>query len=494
MKFMNRNGMLIHNFIKDDNSRDNPTRVLVVGDIMVDGYIQGKVSRVSPEAPCPVFAGDESYLTYKTCPGGAANVAHQLQNFNVDLRLVGLIDDKAKVLLNQTRISCKWCPTLELASVPLKIRTMDGNHQILRSDYEDVDAIRRDPAHKRRIDAVKYAIAELKPEVVILSDYAKGMVDPELVNVLKRETKDFGIPMVVDPILTSAGCQQVQWFDPWPECPTMKMNLVQALQFHPDASTAVRIILEKYRTGAVVVTRGQLPPIMRMMGAASRTEFPTFTPKQVLSTVGAGDCFAAILGLALARKHEMEDAVTIAHACSAAYVSHKHNQPIVPEEALLLADPTMGKICTISRMEQLCSLLADKKIVYTNGVFDLLHPGHMATLRWAKEQGDVLVVGVNHDESAHKLKGKGPVYDLDTRMFSLASLSFVDYVVPFLLDTPVQHIAALRPAILVKGPDYKNTPLEKIPGHGHVKEIRIAPDTGFKLHSSDLRRETCSLQ
>jgi D-beta-D-heptose 7-phosphate kinase/D-beta-D-heptose 1-phosphate adenosyltransferase len=243
-----------------------------------------------------------------------------------------------------------------------------------------------------------------------------------------------------------------------------------------------------------VVTHGAFPPVILHQQPYTFPEMGKPVPCR--NHVGAGDCFGAHLALALASDvHNLRAAVRYAHAAGRVYVQHPHNRPPYLHEIARDLDPVQGKV--INRGYPASDPLRLKlrksipgRIVFTNGVFRVPHAGHSWLLRWAKQQGDVLVVGVNDDDSARRLRPHQPFLPLTERLEVLAGLECVDWIIPFHEDTPVAILDALKADVLVKGFEYQG---QQVPGSDRVKEVLFAPESPYPAHSTDVIRHLCGI-
>lgn len=408
--------------------------ILIVGDAIEDDYRIGVMERISPESPCPVFRETER----KTIEGGA---------FNVDRQLGGWISNRSTGCSAITK------------DRPVKTRFMVNGLVVFRSDREGLltDYEIEDARETIKADNGKY-------DILILSDYDKGTLDAAFIQWLVAWAKERKIPVIAD--------HKRRPLHEWEGVDVLKMNYAES------QGEGLRI-----KSGEMIVTMGAAFPWM----LRSNGDFclpPLRVP--VKSVCGAGDCFTAFLALAIAHGFTIEQAAAIAHLAGGAYVQHEFNLPILPHELLAMVDPIEAKIMSAADCKaSLEHLHAGKRIVFTNGVFDLLHAGHAKMLQWARAQGDVLVVGVNSDDSAAISKGWLPILDDHCRERALAALSSVDYVVSFDEGTPCELIKQIKPDILVKGPEYYLF-RDRIPGQELVGHTMTAPVSNCLIHTKDI--------
>jgi D-beta-D-heptose 7-phosphate kinase/D-beta-D-heptose 1-phosphate adenosyltransferase len=299
-------------------------------------------------------------------------------------------------------------------------------------------------------------VAQHSPAVVIFSDYDKGVFTGNAVKWLEAEGIQDSIT-IVDP--------KKGPLEKWKGCDVFKPNVKEAqdLTGHKDWQSQCKYLYKYLNCRAVIITQGG----DGVVGLVSDQLFE-YRPTRTIypdSVIGAGDCFVAFLAMGLAHCLDIKHVVEVAYEAGAIYVQRKHNAPVMPHELLSQADPEAAKI-------RMPPESRNYKLVFTNGCFDILHEGHLATLRRARAMGDKLVVAVNSDESIKKLKGEDrPIIGLAERMRMLAGLECVDFVVPFEEDTPYEIIKKIRPSVLVKGQDWEGN----IVGSDIVTEVYALP-------------------
>lgn len=427
----------------------SPTpRILVVGDAMVDCYISGDVSRISPEAPVPVLL--VSSETNK--PGGAANVAANVAAMGASARLLciaGADEGRAQLaaMLESYGVSAELV-TDDLLRTTRKIRIVSGQQQIVRIDREAAPS-----ADATAALSAALANAATAVDFVVFSDYAKGALN-DLPRLLQT-ARDAGLRTLVDP----------KRADPTHYRGTFVLkpneNEFQAM-FGPcrpeELGARALEALRTYDIGHMVVTRGAKGMlIVSANGAIATHEAHAL---EVFDVSGAGDTVAAALAVALAAGHSISQAAQFANRAAAVAVAHFGTYVVTDrdmESSLATEIEGGGKVRTRAAMVDVLSGARAKgsRIVFTNGCFDVLHPGHVRMLAAARKQGDLLVVGLNSDESTRRLKGPSrPVNPFEDRAEVLAGLAAVDFVVGFEEDTPYALIEALQPDVLVKGGDY----------------------------------------
>ncbi|ANI30137.1 heptose 1-phosphate adenyltransferase [Yersinia entomophaga] len=424
--------------------------VLVVGDVMLDRYWYGPTSRISPEAPVPVVKVD----TIEERPGGAANVAMNIASLGAASQLVGLtgIDDAARALtskLNEVNVRCDFV-SLPTHPTITKLRVLSRNQQLIRLDFEEgFDGVDPQPMFDRIQQALPHIGA------LVLSDYAKGaLVSVQQMIKLARAAK---VPVLIDPKGSD--------FERYRGATLLTPNLseFEAVVGHCKTedelvSRGMKLVAD-FELSALLVTRSEQGMTLLQLGQPP-LHLPT-QAQEVFDVTGAGDTVIGVLASALAAGKTLEESCFLANAAAGVVVGKLGTSTVSPIE---LENAIRGRASTgfgVMTEEQLKTAVAQarqrgEKIVMTNGIFDILHAGHVSYLANARKLGDRLIVAVNSDASTKRLKGeKRPVNPLDQRMIVLGALESVDWVVSFEEDTPQRLIAGVLPDLLVKGGDYK---------------------------------------
>ena len=431
-------------------------RVVVVGDLMLDEYVWGDVGRVSPDAPVAVV--DVRRRT--RAPGGAANVALNLVAAGAEVVLAGIVGDDAAGKALRSSLVERGLDDAAIASAPgrrttTKTRVVARGQQIVRLDEEDrlpLDAALR----ARLLDAVLPHVAGAS--AVVVSDYAKGVVDPEIVAEIATaaHASVTRVPVIVDPKVRDLGAYR--------GCDAITPNRAEAevssgLPVASDADVAEAAARLHATSGAtlVLVTRGDRG-LSLWQRSGEITHVPT-RAREVYDVTGAGDSVLAYFALALAASASPVDAAILANAAAGVAVSRVGTTAVSPEDVLAALDASAGTGKILDRRQAADVLGRERsrgrRIVFTNGCFDLLHAGHVSLLEQARAKGDVLVVAVNSDASVKRLKGpERPLVAESDRTRVLAALDAVGLVVVFDEDTPLALIEAFRPDVLVKGGDY----------------------------------------
>jgi D-beta-D-heptose 7-phosphate kinase / D-beta-D-heptose 1-phosphate adenosyltransferase len=429
--------------------------VLVIGDVMLDKYVWGNVERISPEAPVPIVHG----LRATHCPGGAANVAMNLVGLGARAMLVGFVgEDEDANALNAALASAGVSPSLvPVVGFPTtsKMRIMSGNQQMLRVDFEEV-ASRSETDYERLIQHARDVIPACS--AVVLSDYAKGVLTHKVCAVIIEDARTLGIPVLVDP--KSANFEKYR--NATTVCPNLKELSAATGEASRDLEELFELgdkFVEQYGFDFLTVTLAEKG--IAILGKGKHKRAPAVA-QQVFDVSGAGDTVIATLALCLACGLEIETAIEVANVAAGIVVSKIGTVPVERNDLLGALSQDVGWHAdekTISREHLRARVGAwraeGKRIVFTNGCYDLLHVGHIRLLERARQQGDKLIVAINSDDSVKRLKGPTrPVVGERERARVLAALSAVDAVVIFNESTPLEIIHAIRPDVLVKGGDY----------------------------------------
>jgi len=426
-------------------------RVLVLGDLILDEYVTGDCSRVSPEAPVPVVRVGSR----RTTLGGAANTAANIASLGGQVTLIGLLGEDAAA--EELRHGCA-AANIQLSAVTTarpttrKVRVVGEQQQLLRLDYEDT-AVIDEALETRLLDALDAELPGVG--IVVLSDYAKGAVTRRFCHELLTRAHAAGKPVIIDPRPQHrsfyAGCDYLT--------PNWKES--QALLGHPDAAPTDESILANGRELAarfkchVVMTLGGRG--ISFFGRQGDEHFSVPTvAREVFDVSGAGDTVVAALALSLAAGCSHVDAVGVANLAAGVVVGKRGTATVTPDE-LLRDGHGESRIVDRDELRTLAARLAaqGKRIVTVNGSFDLLHAGHVHFLREASQQGDVLIVGLNSDASVRGYKGPSrPVIPERQRAELLLAVRYVDYVHLFDETEPMRFIEDARPAVHVNGAEY----------------------------------------
>jgi D-beta-D-heptose 7-phosphate kinase/D-beta-D-heptose 1-phosphate adenosyltransferase len=458
-------------------------RILVVGDIMLDRYFWGDVERISPEAPVPIF----HLRKQSEIPGGAGNVVSNLVGLGASVTVIGIrgndeAGERLSKLLQNEKTESHLLINADQPTIS-KTRIVSQGQQMIRLDEEEI------LPEDVNLQAEIIGLIEAKlPEfnAIILSDYGKGLLRSKgLVRSIITLAKNRNIPVVIDP--KGKDWQRYEGAT----CVTPNTKELEALWGdtildEKQLVEAMRVTILKYDLSWLVVTRGPLG-----MCLMNRDEAPIFIPtlaRQVYDVSGAGDTVTATLALCIGTGFTFPDAAKVANLAAGIVVGKVGTQPINLSE-LTAAIETTGVDTPISHVtRKIASLSAAitqtqawrttrQRIVFTNGCFDLLHPGHVHLLTQAKSLGDRLMVAINSDASVRRLKGADrPILAERDRASLVASLDCVDLVLIFESDSPEELLRVFRPQTLVKGDDYKQ---EEVLGREIVEsnggQVRLIP-------------------
>src|SRR6478672_8727114 len=446
--------------------------VLCVGDLMLDEFVYGEVSRVSPEAPAPVIAVQRS----ETNVGGAGNVARNIVALGARCIFAGLVGEDeagAKLKSDLARESLIEAVLVTDSSRPTtrKVRFVSEHFSthMLRADWEHAVPASAE-IEQKLIDAILPLLP--RADIVLLSDYAKGVLTARVIRNIIDAARKLGKRVIVDPkSLNFAIYRGATLLTPnrkeFAEATRSRADTEQ------DIAAAAQDAMQLADCEAMLVTQSEHG--MTLVPRKGEAIHVPAHPVRVRDVSGAGDTVAAVLAVACSSGADWEDALRLASAAAAVAVSKKGTAIVTSEElrrkilphAFLAAEEKI-----IAAGGDLESHLLDwrkqgLRAGFTNGCFDILHPGHVKVLTAARGACDRLIVGLNGDASVKRLKGDGrPVQDERARAEVLAALEAVDLVVIFEEDTPIKLIAQIRPSVLVKGGDYTR---EQVVGHDIVE-------------------------
>ena len=444
-------------------------RLLVIGDVMLDRYWHGQASRVSPEAPVPVVKVGNR----EDRPGGAGNVALNMAALGSAVRLVGIVgnDETGLELLSRLNAAGVYCDFLQSADKPTitKLRVIGQHQQLIRLDFEqefeaaDIIGLQ---------GKVKSLIGD--SQVMVLSDYGKGALQ-ETANLIELgRSKD--IPIIVDPKGTN--------FEKYRGATLLTPNLseFEAVAGYSNneeefVNKGLRLVKD-LNLEAILITRGEHG--MTLIRPDSPELHLPARAQEVFDVTGAGDTVISVLAAAMAAGNGLADSTALANLAAGLVVGKLGTAAISGPELrrAVLVELDSGRGVMTAEQLQIAVQDAkahDEKIVFTNGCFDIVHAGHVGYLAKAKQLGNRLIVAINDDESAHRLKGPGrPINPVERRMAVLAGLEAVDWVVSFSEDTPEPLLEFLQPEILVKGGDYT---MDEVVGGDYVNsyggEVRV---------------------
>ncbi|MDH3326198.1 MAG: bifunctional D-glycero-beta-D-manno-heptose-7-phosphate kinase/D-glycero-beta-D-manno-heptose 1-phosphate adenylyltransferase HldE [Gammaproteobacteria bacterium] len=438
------------------------SRLLVVGDLMLDRYWHGGARRISPEAPVPVVGIDK----IEERPGGAANVAYNLSALGCGVTLQGVVGkdeaaDRLEHLLNNVNVNCRFLVQSDVPTIT-KLRVISQHQQLIRLDFEEI-------LSSILVEEINESFAALvrSHELVLFSDYGKGVLQD--VQTLIKIANQHNKPVVIDP----KGSDFSKYKNSTLMTPNAKEfeAVVGECKSDEAVETRGRNLLDELNLKALLVTRGEHG--MSLMQRDDSVLHITTDAKEVYDVTGAGDTVISVFSAALARGLPLKECARLANVAAGIAVGKLGTATVTTSELRSALKGKQSHEQGIMSEDDLLAAVADakvqkKKIVMTNGCFDLLHAGHIAYLEQARLLGDKLIVAVNSDDSVKRLKGNSrPIIPLEQRMAVLSGLSSVDWVVPFSEDTPERLMRAVLPDILVKGGDYQ---VEDIAGYGCVTE------------------------
>ena len=439
----------------------NKGHVLVCGDIILDKYISGSVERVSPEAPVPVLKPVREEIRL----GGAGNVALNLSTLGSNATLIGVtgkdesstqIEDLLKKNKIKNALSKSNHPTIT------KLRILSSQQQLIRIDNEEVFS---ETDWRSTLSSFRKLIKLKRNRVLIISDYDKGTL--RNIPLMIKEAKKLGKIIMVDP--------KGDNFSKYRSSDIITPNfqeferIVGKIKNEKDLYIKGKALINDLKLTSLLITRGSegMTLLEKRNKKIVREDFST-NAKDVFDVSGAGDTVIASIAAGLAGELSLHDSIKLANIAAGivvgksgtASVSQSEIRPLWDEDSYLNID----EISSLTNKYN----VQGKKIVFTNGCFDILHAGHVEYLQKARELGDILIVGLNSDRSVKKLKGKNRPYNtLEHRAKVLSSLRSVDKVVVFDDLTPIKLIKLINPSVLVKGGDYK---LNQIVGSEEVKK------------------------
>ncbi|EAH5704490.1 D-glycero-beta-D-manno-heptose-7-phosphate kinase [Campylobacter coli] len=424
-------------FLSDQNPK-----ILIIGDFMVDNYTWCDCSRISPEAPVLVA----KTLKEDKRLGGAANVYANLKSLGADVFALGVVGDDESGKFLKENLKGEFL-IQKGRKTPFKNRIMAHNQQVLRLDEEDTSAILLED---ELVELFNKRIENFK--AVVLSDYAKGVLTPKVCKAFIQKANELNIPILIDPKGNDFGKYSGATL-----LTPNKKEALEVLKFEnlegENLEKGIKKLKEDFSLRYSIITLSEA-------GIALFDENLRIAPAKALEVydvTGAGDSVIAVLAFCLASGVEIFKACEIANEAAAIVVSKIGSVSVSFDEMKSLKRVGFEK--KIKTKEELLKILeqSDKKIIFTNGCFDIVHFGHIKYLEKAKRLGDILIVGLNSDKSVKRLKGEDrPINSEFQRACMLAAFYFVDFVVIFDEDTPLELISFLKPDILVKGADYKD--------------------------------------
>ena len=465
-------------------------KILVVGDLILDEYIWGGINRISPEAPVPILETRSETLAL----GGAANVANNLVALGCEIHLCGAIgqDEKGDKLLqtiHNRSIQTEGIFRFVHRPTTSNMRIIAHNQQVLRIDKEDNRPITTE-TEKKLLQYINQMLPSM--DGVICSDYQKGILTEKVIHAIMHKAKKAKKPVIVDPKSSD--------FSLYKNATVITPNLKEVARSVPIKITnkenldrAAEYLLNLTRSEAILITQGK-DGMTLFQNKAKSISIQT-EAKEVFDVTGAGDTVISVFSIAVFVGFNFKEAAWLSNMAASivvgkvgtAVVTLNEINEFLYKEMLRTSHTVLG----IDELKKIIGLAksTEKKVVFTNGCFDIIHGGHIEFLQKAKSLGDILVVGLNTDNSVKNLKGEGrPIKTEKERANILSALKFIDYITLFNEPTPEKLIREIRPDILVKGDDYKIDDVvgrEIVEGYGaHVELIPIV-----KGHSTTMTLE-----
>ena len=439
--------------------------IMLVGDFMLDKYVWGEVNRISQEAPIPVL----NVASEEIRPGGAGSVASNLAHLGANIFCYGAIgtDNEGKLLLdnlNDLEVNTEGIVQDSDRPTTVKVRMMGhlqsagkGIQQLLRIDYEKTEDI-EEKKQEAIINKIEGKIQQV--DIVLISDMNKGLLSRRILDAVIKSGKDHNVPVIVDPGLTKdygiyRGATAIT-----PNRFETKLSTGIKITDVNSMKSAGKKLLEENLFEHIIITADK--DGMFLYSRDGKCKLISTVPKDVYDVSGAGDMVLSVFGFVVGSKNSFEDAAMIANVAAGVEVGKIGAVPISKSEILseLMggSNPLYAKIKVLNELEEILNRhrKEDKKIVFTNGCFDILHVGHIEYLKFSRKQGDVLVIGLNTDRSVREQKGdKRPFVSEDERARLISALEDVDYVILFDDLTPEKLIRRVKPDVLVKGEDWK---------------------------------------
>lgn len=435
-------------------------KVIVVGDIILDINYISDISRTAPEAAnIPVH----NILSTSYVLGGSANVANNLHKLGMDVELVSVIGNDAcgkhvTHLLNEINIKHKlWIDKSRLTTH--KNRIFYNNILNCRYDIEDTHDIREEIE-----DELVHYIMSKQIDVIVISDYNKGVLTSSCVKSLISYANKHNIYTFVDP--------KIQDYLKYKHCFCFKPNLSEATKISntSDMETCIRFIKDNIECKNLIITCGKDGVIINDMNNNIRHSKPI----QVVDVTGCGDIFISVLIYMFSTSGDLYDACKIANYIAGISTTKLGNALVDKTDIIQFTQKNIveyDKIIFDYEINKINELSKQSNIVFTNGCFDILHSAHIKLFQYSKSHGDILVVGLNSDDSIKRLKGpERPINNIEERTAILSLFPFIDYIIIFEEDTPYNIIQLLQPDIIVKGGDYC---AENVIGSQYCKQVKI---------------------
>jgi len=460
--------------------------ILVIGDLMIDHYLWGKCERISPEAPVQVVNIDKE----SSVLGGAGNVVNNLRSLgsNVDvLSVIGddLVAKELEFLLKKIDVNSDLLIIEKERKTSKKSRLIASQQQILRYDNESIEDISNNSEEKILKTFQKNI---LNYDAVILSDYGKGILTNTLTKEIISLSNKNNVKVFVDP----KGKDYSKYHNAYTLTPNKKEAIEATNIDIKDNDSLEKAIIQLKTQNNLKVSLITLSENGIAIYDDNLRIKPTVA-REVYDVTGAGDTVIASIAFAIANNLDIDEAIRFSNLAAGVVVGKIGSatatlDEIYEYESSLNKSNSSSHIKTFTEIEKLSKDFhkKNKKIVFTNGCFDILHAGHVKYLEEAKSYGDILILGLNADSSVRKLKGPSrPINTQDDRAYILASLESVDYVVIFEEETPYKLIKKIQPHILVKGGDYEG---KEVIGQDIAQELRLVQFVDGKSTTKTIQR------
>lgn len=454
-----------------DRIRNRKPNIAVVGDLMIDHYLWGSCNRISPEAPVQVVSVEKE----SSVLGGAGNVITNLLSLGSDVSIFSVVGDdengkEMKRLLSEASVKSINIFNETGRRTTKKSRIISSNQQVIRYDDETTENILLS-SQFHLLEALKKELFSY--DLIILSDYGKGVLTPNLTKDIISLAKDFNKPILVDPKgVDYSKYRGATLLTPNKQEASIATNI--SIVDQNSLTIAVKNLKDELQLDYSIVTLSEdgialLDDEMELIPTVAR---------EVFDVTGAGDTVIASLGVALSSGFSIKEACEFANKAAALVVAKVGSATVTLNEVeeyehSLNQGQSESKIKDFEQIGRIAKRLRaqGRKIIFTNGCFDILHRGHATYLQKAKELGDILILGLNSDESIKRLKGEDrPINNLEDRAFLIGALESIDFVVPFTEDTPYELIKLIEPNILVKGADYEG---KKVVGSDIADEVQL---------------------
>ena len=439
-----------------DRIRKKRPHIAVIGDLMIDHYFWGSCERISPEAPVPIvnISKESSVL------GGAGNVLTNLYSLGADVSIFSVIGDDSNAfemerLIGELPLKDSYLIKEKSRHTTKKSRVISAGQQVIRYDDETKESITLS-SQVKLLEEIQKRLFHF--DMLLLSDYGKGVLTSNLTQDIISLAKGMNKRVLVDP----KGSDYSKYRGATLLTPNRKEATVATgieIVDHESLSQALTILKDSLSLDYSIITLsedgiGVLDDEVKVIPTVAR---------EVFDVTGAGDTVLASLALSLASGFNIVEACEFANKAAAVVVAKVGSATVTLNEIeeyehSLNQGKSENKIKDFEQIQRVAKRLREqgRKIIFTNGCFDILHRGHATYLQKAKELGDILILGLNSDESIRRLKGKDrPINNLEDRAFLVGALESVDFVVPFEEDTPYELIKLVQPHILVKGADYR---------------------------------------